>query len=146
MQALVTETMRSVLSGKERRRLELYEHDKNTIMYRRMLMNVGAQEIAQQMRELHIKATLAMHEEEKQAKRQMALNTEVNSSVGNRSNKSATPVNQNVSMPAGKKNAEFIEAMDLCMAVERTDEDETWHGKHKPIYMQEDGPARAITE
>lgn len=73
MQALVTETMRSILSGKERRRLELYEHEKNTIMFRKMLMNVGAEEIAKQMRELHIKATLAMMEEEKNIKRQLAI-------------------------------------------------------------------------
>lgn len=32
-QALINETLRSVLSGKERRRLELYDSDKISILY-----------------------------------------------------------------------------------------------------------------
>lgn len=81
MQAVVTETMRSVVSGKERRRLELYEHEKNTIMYRRMLMNVGAEELAKQMRELHIRATQALIQEEKDIKRKIDISSAVSSQV-----------------------------------------------------------------
>jgi len=32
-QALINETLRSVLSGKERRRLELYDSDKTSLLY-----------------------------------------------------------------------------------------------------------------
>ena len=44
-QALINETLRSVLSGKERRRLELYDNDKNSLLYQALLCDDGTGDI-----------------------------------------------------------------------------------------------------
>lgn len=55
-QALIDETLRAVLSGKERRRLELYDAEKNAILYRSLIADDGSGKIAEMMRDLHTKA------------------------------------------------------------------------------------------
>jgi len=39
--------MRSILSGKERRRLELYDNDKNALLYQAILDDSGMSNIAE---------------------------------------------------------------------------------------------------
>jgi len=72
-QALVNETLRAILSGKERRRLELYDADKNSLLYQGLLCDDGTGNIMGQMRELHAKASAEIVEQEKRKKRQLAI-------------------------------------------------------------------------
>ena len=55
-QALIDETLRAVLSGKERRRLELYDAEKNAILYKSLIADDGTGKITEMMRDLHMKA------------------------------------------------------------------------------------------
>jgi hypothetical protein len=48
----------SVLGGKERRRLELYDNDKNSLLYQLLLDDDGTGDIQEMMRKLHDKASL----------------------------------------------------------------------------------------
>ena len=41
-QMLINETLRSVLGGKERRRLELYDNEKNALLYDNLLNDDGS--------------------------------------------------------------------------------------------------------
>jgi len=47
----------SILGGKERRRLELYDSDKNSLLYAHLLDDDGTSDITEAMRLLHEKAT-----------------------------------------------------------------------------------------
>ena len=51
--SLINETLRSILGGKERRRLELYDNEKNSLLYQHLLCDDGGGNIAGLMRELH---------------------------------------------------------------------------------------------
>ena len=55
-QALIDETLRAILGGKERRRLELYDAEKNAILYKSLIADDGSGKITSMMRDLHIKA------------------------------------------------------------------------------------------
>ena len=70
-QALINESLRSILSGKERRRLELYDNDKNSLLYQQLLCDDGSGNIMAQMRELHEVASKEIEEEEAKKKRRM---------------------------------------------------------------------------
>lgn len=65
--------MRSVLGGKERRRLELYDNEKNSILYQQLLSDDGNGNIAGLMRTLHEKASIEIEEEDKRRKRRLAI-------------------------------------------------------------------------
>jgi len=47
----------SILGGKERRRLELYDSDKNSLLYAHLLDDDGTSNIQELMRILHEKAS-----------------------------------------------------------------------------------------
>lgn len=81
VQQQIGETLKSILGGKERRRLELYENEKNTLMYISMLNDDGSGQIAQLMRDLHLRANIEVIEADKRKKRQMAIN-EASQNVG----------------------------------------------------------------
>ena len=72
-QALINETLRSILSGKERRRLELYDNDKNSLLYQQLLCDDGSGNVMAQMRELHEAASKEIEEEEAKKKRRMNI-------------------------------------------------------------------------
>ena len=72
-QSQLNDTLRSVLSGKERRRLELYDNEKNSLLYRNLLTDDGSGEIAELMRVLHAKASKEIEESDKRKIRQMAI-------------------------------------------------------------------------
>ena len=72
-QGLINETLRSVLGGKERRRLELYDNEKNGLLYQQLLCDDGGGNIAGLMRELHEKASVEIEEEDKRRKRRLAI-------------------------------------------------------------------------
>lgn len=42
IQAQISETLKAVLGGKERRRLELYDNDKNSLLYQALLIDDGS--------------------------------------------------------------------------------------------------------
>ena len=48
--------MRSILDGKERRRLELYDSEKTAILYHNLVVDDGTGKIAEKMRDLHERA------------------------------------------------------------------------------------------
>ena len=72
-QGLINETLRSVLGGKERRRLELYDNEKNSLLYQQLLCDDGGGNIAGLMRDLHEKASIEIEEEDKRRKRKLAI-------------------------------------------------------------------------
>ena len=72
-QALINETLRSVLSGKERRRLELYDNEKNSILYQYLLVDDGRGNVSEIMRELHERASIEIEEEDRRKKHRMAI-------------------------------------------------------------------------
>lgn len=72
-QALINETLRATLSGKERRRLELYDNDKNSLLYQALLCDDGTGNVLEQMRLLHAKASAEITEEERRKKRRLAI-------------------------------------------------------------------------
>ena len=72
-QGLINETLRSVLSGKERRRLELYDNEKNGLLYQQLLCDDGSGNVAGLMRQLHEKASIEIEEEDKRRKRRLAI-------------------------------------------------------------------------
>ena len=72
-QGLINETLRSILGGKERRRLELYDNEKNSLLYQQLLCDDGGGNIAGLMRELHEKASVEIEEEDKRRKRRLAI-------------------------------------------------------------------------
>jgi len=73
IQGMINETLRSILGGKERRRLELYDNEKNSILYQALLVDDGTGNIAQLMAELHEAASREIEEEEKKKKRRAAI-------------------------------------------------------------------------
>ena len=72
-QGLINETLRSVLGGKERRRLELYDNEKNSLLYQQLLCDDGGGNITGLMRDLHEKASVEIEEEDKRRKRRLAI-------------------------------------------------------------------------
>lgn len=72
-QALIRETMLAILSGKERRRLELYDHEKSGILYQTLLCDDGTGYIHEKMRDLHVKASIEVLEEDKRIKKKLAI-------------------------------------------------------------------------
>ena len=70
---MINETLRSILGGKERRRLELYDNEKNSILYQALLVDDGTGNISQLMAELHEAASREIEEEEKKRKRRAAI-------------------------------------------------------------------------
>ena len=44
-QSLINESLRSVLGGKERRRLELYDNEKQFLLYQKLLVDDGRGDI-----------------------------------------------------------------------------------------------------
>lgn len=46
IQGMINETLRSILGGKERRRLELYDNEKNSILYQALLIDDGTGNIS----------------------------------------------------------------------------------------------------
>jgi len=59
-----------VLSGKERRRLELYDSDKISILYQYILDDDDQSNIKEIMKGLHDKASEEIEEEDRRKKRQ----------------------------------------------------------------------------
>lgn len=57
IQSQIHETLMSILGGRERRRLELYDQNKNSIMYQNLLVDDGSGNIQEKMRALHEKAS-----------------------------------------------------------------------------------------
>ena len=78
---MINETLRSILGGKERRRLELYDNEKNSILYQALLVDDGTGNIAQLMAELHEAASREIEEEEKKKKRRAAISEASKSAV-----------------------------------------------------------------
>lgn len=78
-QAQVNETLRAVLSGKERRRLELYDNEKTSLLYQALLCDDGTGNIVELMRNLHKKASVEILEEERRNKLRMAISEASNS-------------------------------------------------------------------
>jgi hypothetical protein len=73
VQSQINDTLKSILEGKLRRRLELYDNDKSKILYQALLCDDGTGDIINQMRNLHIKATIEIEEEERRAKQRSAI-------------------------------------------------------------------------
>ena len=73
VQRIVDETLRSTFSGKERRRLELYDAEKYALLYQFLLCDDGSGNISDQMRLLHERAVIEIELEEKRRKKQMAI-------------------------------------------------------------------------
>lgn len=71
-QSQVSETLRAVLSGKERRRLELYDNEKTGLLYQALLCDDGTGNIVELMRNLHKKASVEIFEAERKNKLRMA--------------------------------------------------------------------------
>ena len=63
----------SVLGGRERRRLELYDNDKNSLLYQLLLIDDGTGKVQQLMRELHDKASFEIEKQDKLRKRRIAI-------------------------------------------------------------------------
>ena len=70
---MINETLRSVLGGKERRRLELYDNEKNSILYQYLLVDDGKGNVSEIMRQLHEKASLEIEEEDRRKKHRLAI-------------------------------------------------------------------------
>ena len=70
---MINETLRSVVNIKERRRLELYDNEKNALLYQNMLDDAGTGEIAKLMRLLHARAATEIEESELRRKKQQAI-------------------------------------------------------------------------
>ena len=54
----------SILGGRERRRLELYDQNKNSIMYQNLLVDDGSGNLIEKMRELHEQAADELQKQE----------------------------------------------------------------------------------
>lgn len=63
----------SVLGGRERRRLELYDNHKNSLLYQQLLVDDGSGKIQELMRELHDKASAEIEKQDKLKQRRMAI-------------------------------------------------------------------------
>ena len=72
-QTLITETCQSVLDGKAKRRLELYDCQKNSLLYQNLLVDDGHGEIALLMRQLHENAYAQIEADERRQKRNIAM-------------------------------------------------------------------------
>ena len=72
-QIQMTETLMSVLGGRERRRLELYDSDKNSLLYAHLLDDDGTGNVQEMMRLLHEKASDEIEKQEKAKKKAMAI-------------------------------------------------------------------------
>lgn len=70
---MINDTLMSTLGGRERRRLELYDSDKNSLLYQQLLMDDGTGKVQELMRELHEKASTEIEKQEKLRKRRMAI-------------------------------------------------------------------------
>jgi hypothetical protein len=57
VQTMINDTLMSTLSGRERRRLELYDSDKNSLLYQQLLADDGTGKVQELMRELHERAS-----------------------------------------------------------------------------------------
>ena len=73
MQGIIRETLLACLSGKERRRFQLYDHEKSSILYQALLMDNGTGDIVELMRNLHAKASIEIIEEDLRRKKQDAI-------------------------------------------------------------------------
>jgi hypothetical protein len=80
VQTMINDTLMSTLGGRERRRLELYDSDKNALLYQQLLMDDGTGKVQELMRELHEKASAEIERQEKLRKRRMAI-TEASKTV-----------------------------------------------------------------
>ena len=58
VQSQINDTLMSILGGRERRRLELYDNDKNSLLYSNLLDDNGLGDISIAMRALHDKAAM----------------------------------------------------------------------------------------
>ena len=56
VQGFINDTLRSVLDGKERRRLELYDSEKAAILYKNLVADDGTGRMTELMRDLHERA------------------------------------------------------------------------------------------
>ena len=65
--------MRSILDGKERRRLELYDSEKTAILYHNLVVDDGTGKIAEKMRDLHERAKCQLLAAETKLKKQIAI-------------------------------------------------------------------------
>jgi hypothetical protein len=70
---MINDTLMSTLGGRERRRLELYDSDKNSLLYQQLLLDDGTGKVQELMRELHEKASSEIEKQEKLKKRRMAI-------------------------------------------------------------------------
>ena len=73
IQAQISETLKAVLGGKERRRLELYDNDKNSLLYQSLLVDDGSGHLLEQMRKLHAKAFAEVESEDKRKQKELAV-------------------------------------------------------------------------
>ena len=75
MQNMVGDTLKAVLGGHERRAHELYEAEKNSLLYKLVLTDNDGDDgmIRRLMDELTIKASDVIEEEEKAKRRQMQM-------------------------------------------------------------------------
>jgi hypothetical protein len=69
----------SVLGGRERRRLELYDNDKNSLLYQLLLDDDGTGDIQEMMRKLHDKASNEIEKQDKAMKRKIAISDAIKS-------------------------------------------------------------------
>ena len=90
-QRIVDDTLRSTFSGKERRRLELYDAEKHTLLYQFLLCDDGSGHIADKMRLLHEKAVIEIELEEKRRKKQMAITEASITYGGEQSHNASSP-------------------------------------------------------
>ena len=61
------------MSGKERRRLELYDNEKQALLYKNLISDDGTGKVAVMMRDLHFRAACAIAEEESRLKKHLAV-------------------------------------------------------------------------
>lgn len=73
VQTIINDTLMSTLGGRERRRLELYDSDKNSLLYQQLLTDDGTGKVQELMRELHERASTEIEKQEKLRKRRMAI-------------------------------------------------------------------------
>ena len=73
MQTMITDTLCSVLSSKERARLESYDAEKMSIMYKAVLEDKGLGSIQQKITQLNERAKCEIDDEEKKKKRRAAI-------------------------------------------------------------------------
>ena len=78
---MINESLRAILGGKERRRLELYDNEKQFLLYQKLLCDDGVGDIDLQMRELHARAEGTVEEEMRKKKRHQALTEASNSQM-----------------------------------------------------------------